>query len=45
MKSENELPKQIKYYLCGNPEMVVEVRDIILGKGVDFENIIAEIYF
>ncbi|TLX74885.1 oxidoreductase [Labilibacter sediminis] len=45
LKSEKELPKQIKYYLCGNPEMVVEVRDIILGKGVDFENIIAEIYF
>ncbi len=34
-----------KYYLCGSPEMVVEVRDILLNKGVPFENIIAEIYF
>lgn len=45
MKSENELPKDIKYYLCGSPDMVVEVRDIVLSKNVDFENIMAEIYF
>jgi len=45
LSEQNDLPKDIKYYLCGNPEMVVEVRDIILDKGVDFENIMAEIYF
>jgi len=45
MKSEKELPKEIKYYLCGSPDMVVDVRDIILSKNVDFENIMAEIYF
>ncbi len=45
LKEQKTLPKGIKYYLCGNPEMVVEVRDIILSKGVEFENIMAEIYF
>jgi ferredoxin-NADP reductase len=43
--AQNELPQKIKYYLCGNPDMVVDVRDIILDKGVDYENIMAEIYF
>lgn len=34
-----------KYYLCGSPEMVVDVRDILISKKVPFENIISEIYF
>lgn len=34
-----------KYYLCGVAEMVVEVRDILISKGVPFGNIISEIYF
>ncbi|MCW3787699.1 ferredoxin--NADP reductase [Plebeiibacterium sediminum] len=45
LKEQSGLPKEIKYYLCGNPNMVVEVRDLILSKGVDFNNIMAEIYF
>ncbi len=45
IEKQDTLPKQIKYYLCGNPEMVVDVRDLILAKGVPFENIMAEIYF
>lgn len=40
----NELPK-VKYYLCGKALMVVEVRDLLISKGVSYENIIAEIYF
>ncbi|NOR73559.1 MAG: oxidoreductase, partial [Draconibacterium sp.] len=35
----------IKYYLCGKALMVVEVRDLLIEKGVPFENILAEIYF
>lgn len=35
----------IKYYLCGSAEMVVESRDILIGKNIPYENIIAEIYF
>ncbi|WP_075591585.1 FAD-binding oxidoreductase [Labilibacter marinus] len=45
LKSQESLPQNTKFYLCGNPEMVVDVRDIILSKGVAFENIMAEIYF
>ena len=39
------LPASEKYYLCGSAEMVVEVRDILIGRGVPFDNIISEIYF
>ncbi len=33
------------YYLCGSSEMVVEVRDILIERGVGFTQIIAEIFF
>jgi ferredoxin--NADP+ reductase len=39
------LPQDHKYYLCGMAEMVVEARDILISKGIPFENIMAEIYF
>jgi ferredoxin/flavodoxin---NADP+ reductase len=39
------LPADKKYYLCGSAEMVVETRDILINKGIPYENIIAEIYF
>ncbi len=45
LSEQTDLPKDVNFFLCGNPEMVVEVRDIILSKGVAFENIMAEIYF
>lgn len=35
----------LKYYICGSAIMVVEVRDLLIEKGVPFKNIIAEIYF
>lgn len=35
----------IKYYICGSAIMVVEVRDLLIEKGVPFEKILAEIYF
>lgn len=40
-----QLPENQKYYLCGGAEMVVEVRDILIEKGIPFDNIISEIYF
>lgn len=40
-----ELPTHINYYLCGKALMVVEVRDLLISRGVPFENILAEIYF
>ncbi|MDY0101769.1 MAG: FAD-binding oxidoreductase [Lentimicrobium sp.] len=39
------LPKEEKYYLCGSAEMVVEVRDLLIERGIPFDNIISEIYF
>lgn len=45
LRDSAHIKPEIKYYICGNPNMVVEVRDILLDKGVPFENIIAEIYF
>jgi ferredoxin--NADP+ reductase len=43
-----ELPSlnpSLKYYLCGNAEMVVETRDVLINKGIPFDHIISEIYF
>ena len=40
-----ELPKGDKYYLCGQALMVVEVRDLLIQKGVPYGQIYAEIYF
>lgn len=40
----DEFP-QVKYYLCGMALMVVEVRDLLIAKGVPFASIEAEIYF
>jgi len=41
----NELPKNHMFYLCGSAEMVVEVRDILISKGVAIEQVMSEIYF
>ena len=40
-----EILPAVKYYLCGKALMVVEVRDLLIEKGVPYENILAEIYF
>jgi len=45
LKETNRVTPELKYYICGNAEMVVEVRDILISKGVPFDQIIAEIYF
>ena len=45
IESLSELPTNNKYYLCGRALMVVEVRDLLISKGVPFGNIISEIFF
>jgi len=40
-----DLPTNINYFLCGKALMVVEVRDLLIARGVPYENILAEIYF
>ena len=45
IRKHQNMQKDKKYYLCGLAEMVVETRDLLIEKGIPFENIIAEIYF
>lgn len=45
LEERENLNPELKYYLCGSTDMVVETRDILIRKGVPFENIISEIYF
>lgn len=45
LKEQDSFDPGIRYFLCGNAEMVVEVRDFLIEKRVPFENIRAEIYF
>jgi ferredoxin/flavodoxin---NADP+ reductase len=45
IKTLDTIPSGYKYYLCGNGLMVVEVRDLLIGRGVPFTSIISEIYF
>jgi ferredoxin--NADP+ reductase len=40
-----ELPPGRRYLLCGSTRMVVEVRGLLIDRGVPFEKIVAEIYF
>lgn len=42
---EIQILPDVKYYICGQALMVVEVRDLLIKKGIQFENIMAEIYF
>lgn len=43
---EADLPLSgCRYYLCGSAEMVVETRDLLIGRGISFDNILSEIYF
>lgn len=43
--SDLDVLPNVKFYICGSPLMVVEVRDLLIEKGVPYENILAEIYF
>jgi ferredoxin--NADP+ reductase len=43
--SERPLPAAERFLLCGNSGMVVDARDILIGRGVKFADVIAEIYF
>lgn len=40
-----DLDPTLKYYLCGSAEMVVDSRDLLIDKGIPFDQIISEIYF
>jgi ferredoxin--NADP+ reductase len=41
----HEFPRDVRFFLCGSPEMVVEVRDLLINRGIEYNRIVAEIYF
>jgi ferredoxin--NADP+ reductase len=45
LENISNLPKHNKYYLCGRALMVVEVRDLLIARGIPYENIVSEIFF
>ena len=45
LKEQPVLPAEIPYMVCGSAEFVIDVRDVLLEKGVRYDKIIAEIYF
>ena len=45
LKQLETLPANHLYFLCGKALMVVEVRDLLIERGIPYKNIIAEIYF
>ena len=45
LMTAGDLPEGYKYYLCGQALMVVEVRDLLIQKGVPYDQIFAEIFF
>lgn len=45
LEEQPNVPTDTTYLLCGSAEMVVQVRDILLSRGVTFGNIRSEIYF
>lgn len=42
---QEELDPTLTYYLCGSPEMVTTVRELLISKQIPFNHIISEIYF
>jgi ferredoxin--NADP+ reductase len=38
-------PSDRPYYLCGSTAMVIEVREILIARGVPYQNIVSEVYF
>ena len=45
LRESNNLSPALVYYLCGSSGMVVETRDILISKGIPFNQIVSEIYF
>lgn len=45
LKQAQEISMERDYYICGSSEFVVDVRDILINRGVPYNQIVAEIYF
>lgn len=45
LEKEAELPLDCRYFLCGSEQMIIEVRRILQTRGINFQQILSEIYF
>ncbi len=45
LKQTQDISQERNYYICGSSEFVVDVRDILIKRGIHYHQIIAEIYF
>jgi ferredoxin--NADP+ reductase len=45
LEQHDGLPTNETYFICGNPNMVVDVRNLLVDKGIPFDRIVTEIYF
>ncbi len=45
LTEQDSLPRDPHYFICGEATMAVETRDILIAKGIPFDNIVTEIYF
>ena len=43
--SERQIAEPCHYWLCGNSNMIYEIHDILVERGVDATHIMAEVYF
>jgi len=43
--NNNKIPKDVKVYICGNRNMIVDVFNILHSKGVSGDRIITEVFF
>lgn len=45
LAEQESLPRDQHYFICGEAAMAVETRDVLIAKGIPFDNIVTEIYF
>ena len=45
LRGLDNLPPDVRYFICGKALMVVEVRDLLIEKGIAYDQVVGEIYF
>ncbi|HCM25346.1 MAG TPA: oxidoreductase [Treponema sp.] len=45
LRGRDRLEADRRYLLCGGTDMVVDIRDILISRGVPWANVLSEIYF
>ena len=45
LRGFDNLPLDVSYFICGKALMVVEVRDLLIERGIPYDQVMGEIYF